>query len=247
VNGTFTCAYRYYSGFILPKNQQKRAVNRRARQTKTPKSTRSRMTALEPPRSTTSLWNAYNGVMPFFHNVQRLDNEVYRFSQILNLGTIYSTSATIPTMAGLSPTATSAITQATTFAALFDQYRFDSIEIWLTPNSSSIGPNSGSGLFYSSVDYDNATAVAPSALAQKTNVVVSNHNSGHYHRWVPHVATAAYSGAFTSFANVTSPWLDWSSPGIQHYGLLIASEATPIGVQTVDAVARVNFSCRNIQ
>jgi len=196
--------------------------------------------------NTVKLWNTYAQQMPFFSGVQSKDMRPYKFTQTLNLGSLYSTSVTLNTGAGRSFTSAD-ITQFASFAAIFDQYRFDVIEVWLMPNSTTIGANEGAGLLYSAIDYDGVGVVNPATLAQRTNVAVSLHNSGHYHRFRPHVAVATFGGgSFASYKNEASDWLDVASTAINHYGLDACSEPTPIGIQTIDCLCRINISFRNV-
>lgn len=57
------------------------------------------------------------------------------------------------------------------------------------------------------------------------------------------MAVAVYSGAFTSFANAPSSWIDSGSPNVQHYGLKAAVTATA-AVQTYNLQVRARVSFR---
>jgi len=186
-----------------------------------------------------------SGVFPHFGRVQRMDNRPYQFSQSLNLGTLYSTSVTAPTSNGFS-FGTGNISQFSNFAAIFDQYRFSSVEVWVVPLSSASLGSDSIGFLYSALDYDSAAPVTTTVIAQRTDVMVTTHTQGHYRRFVPHVAVAAYSGsAFTQFANEQAPWIDCISAGVQHYGLLVSSDITS-AVIAVTLFVRINVEFRNV-
>jgi hypothetical protein len=186
-----------------------------------------------------------SGVFPHFTRVQSMDNRPYCFTQSLNLGTLYTTSVTVPTSSGFSFGAGN-ISQFSNFAAIFDQYRFSSVEVWVIPLSSASLGNDTVGFLYSAVDYDNATAISTTNIAQRTDVMVSTHTQGHYRRFVPHCAVATYSGsAFTQFANEAAPWIDCSSTGVQHYGLLTSSDITSAAI-AVTLLVRINVEFRNV-
>jgi hypothetical protein len=115
------------------------------------------------------------------------------------------------------------------YLALFDQYRIDEVEVWIEPTNVTNVP--GFSRLASCVDYDDANV--PTSMGQ-----VEDHQDsqltiggcGHYYRFKPHIAQAAYAGAFTSFANRPSTWIDSASTGVQHYGVKIAAANTATAV-----------------
>lgn len=111
---------------------------------------------------------------------------------------------------------------AASLLSVFDQYRIDQIEVWLeadTPNAQVIMPE-----MFSAVDLDDGnTPVNVGQVADHVGAIVAIGPSGHYHKWRPHVAIATFSGAFTSYANTPSIWVDSASPNVQHYGLKVAA------------------------
>jgi hypothetical protein len=115
------------------------------------------------------------------------------------------------------------------YLSLFDQYRVDWADAWLEPTAAM-----GTTVFAplaTTVDLDDANV--PTAYAQVAahpHALVGMGASGRHHSWKPHVAVAAYSGAFSSFANQASEWCDSASPGIQHYGFKVAAFPTPVAI-----------------
>jgi hypothetical protein len=152
-------------------------------------------------------------------------------------GIAFTTAVAAPTYYGAYFTLSS-FADATQYQAVFDQYRFDDLEIWL--ESSVTGSSTvGSTIMFSAIDLDDANVPTSVAnVASKQGVITSETTTGHYHRWKPHMALAAYSGAFTSYSNAPAGWIDCASPSVQHYGLKVA-------VPGFDGVARaINLTVR---
>lgn len=107
--------------------------------------------------------------------------------------------------------------------SVFDQYMIEEIECWIVPNGNTSAPASAQGgMIYSSIDYDDGNT--PTTLGQVSDhqtTVSSDARAGHYHKWRPQYAVAAFSGTFTSYGAARG-WLDCASPGIEHYGLKVA-------------------------
>jgi hypothetical protein len=138
--------------------------------------------------------------------------------------------------------AISAYAGASSLLAVFDQYRIEQVECWIeisAPNNTGSLPE-----LYSCVDLDDANG--PTSVGQVQDhlgAIVSGGLAGHYHKWRPHVAVAVYSGAFTSFSNAESCWIDSASPNVQHYGLKAATLSTG-ALFSFNIVSRVVVSFR---
>lgn len=132
------------------------------------------------------------------------------------------------------------------YTNLFDQYRFDEIELWVEPLAAQ-----GTTVFasvYSAVDLDDAnTPTAISDVSSKQGALIGNGGVGRYHRWQPHMAVATFSGAFTSYANEVAGWIDSASTGVQHYGLKMALDPTPVSVNySISIRAKITFRAPGI-
>lgn len=223
---------------MTPKNS-KRGVNRRATQNK-----RSGQSSLTERGTATAVWNTYSQQFPHYNNTLKKDNAVHRFIQSLDFGAVLTTSTTLPTFYARSFTFND-VQQVSSFTAVFDQYRIDELELWLYPDVSN-SASTTNPTYYSAIDYDDANApTALGSLQQYTNVIETTMNNGHYMRFRPHVAIAAYSGAFTSFMNQKSNWIDSGSPGVQHYGIKAGFNITGSTVN-IRLMCRIHFSCRNV-
>ncbi len=112
----------------------------------------------------------------------------------------------------------------TRYTGLFDQYAIVCIVATFGATYNSV--NAGSAAIprmYSVIDHDDAAPTAISAITLNPSVK-STHVYRRQTRMIyPRAATAAYSGAFTSFAN-QRVWVDSGSPSVEHYGLKISSE-----------------------
>ncbi len=113
----------------------------------------------------------------------------------------------------------------TSLSNVFDAYRIKTIHYCIQPISfpslSSSGAN-GAELI-AAVDVDDSTT--PSAFNdlthyQNARVITSGKNLELIFN--PKVALAAYSGAFTSYAQGQNMWIDCASPNVQHYGVKVA-------------------------
>jgi len=170
-------------------------------------------------------------------------NKDYRFSQQVPEVTILTTSTTLATFAATS-FKLSDLDQVSSFQAVFDQYIIDEVEVWIE-NVDAHLTSQNAGNLYSVIDYDDANVLSTTASAcDYTNVLGTSADASHYRKFRPHVAVAAYSGAFTSFANMESQWIDMASPAVQHYGLKLACTATT-GVQSFVARYRYHIRMRN--
>jgi hypothetical protein len=115
--------------------------------------------------------------------------------------------------------------------ALFDQYRIVGVEVLIVPQSNFVAAaaTATAGMMHSVVDYDDATPLANEQNAlDYQNCLTSSASDGHFRKFVPHAAVAAYSGAFTSFTNVESPWIDAAYPSVQHYGLKVVNTTASV-------------------
>lgn len=131
--------------------------------------------------------------------------------------------------------------QTPAYTGLFDQYKFEQIEVWLTP--SQVVTNVALGDYVSAVDLDDAntptTYVDPLA---KQSALSTSQQAGHYHKWKPHMAIAAFSGAFTSYSNQVAGWIDSASPSVEHYGLKVMLQPSSTVLQfNMEVRAVVSF------
>jgi hypothetical protein len=102
------------------------------------------------------------------------------------------------------------------YVALFDQYMIEQLELWLEPTTQNAADYSDVA---TCIDLDDATVPTSfGQVADHQGAMVGLGASGRYVKWRPHVAVATYSGAFTSYGNVPSMWIDSGSPSVQHYG-----------------------------
>lgn len=137
----------------------------------------------------------------------------------------------------------------TEFTTLFDQYRIREVDIAFIPLSNSVPPTSTSGGELTTVlDYDDGTALATEIAAfQYESAVTTPPWSVNRRKLVPRLATAAYAGAFTSYANMpSSTWIDSTSIGVQYYGVkAVMPQATGSQVTLYDVIATYKIECRN--
>jgi len=129
---------------------------------------------------------------------------------------------------------------STALTSVFDQYKFEQVEVWLEPTAAQ-----GSTVFanlITAVDLDDAS-VPTAAISDRQGALQGYGGAGRYHKWVPHMAVAVYSGTFTSFANERAGWIDSASPNVQHYGFKSFAVSTPVIVK-YDLTVRAVISFR---
>jgi len=185
-------------------------------------------------------------VQPVFPLTATLNNNVFNIIQSFPTGSIPS-SATLPSFATVTHTF-AGLDQTSQLASVFDQYRIRLIEVCFRPHSND-QPTAVNfdGIFSTVIDYDDATVLATAAQAQDYASVLNSEGYEAQRRcYVPHIAVAAYSGAFTSFANEEAPWIDTSSAGVIHYGIKTAWTVTS-AVCTYDVFSRAWFQFRNVR
>jgi hypothetical protein len=174
---------------------------------------------------------------------QRIQNKPFIITQEANAGTILTSSTSTPTFGSLYFTV-AGLDQISSLTAVFDQYRINMVEAWVLPF---FGTSNGYTNYASVIDYDDASNLTTYTQAlDYTNVVETSISNGHYRKFVPHVAVAAFSGTFTSYENVTAPWIDCSSTAVQHYGIKLASPATSVS-STITVTYRLHVSFRNVR
>jgi len=176
--------------------------------------------------------------------MNRLNNiQVYSAYLTLVNNAVLTTSTVAPTF-GANGFSLGDFVGSTQYTGLFDQYRIDEFEVWLEPNVSQSTAISNVSTLVTAVDVDDATAPTTIASVQnKQNALQSNALDGHYHRWAPHIAMAAYGGGvFTSFANEGPQWIDSASPSVVHYGIKYAAGITSVSISyTLNLRAKLSF------
>lgn len=176
------------------------------------------------------------------------NNGIFRVTQCYESTGFLVSSTIAPTFAALNFQVAN-LDQISSLTNLFDQYRIEMVEVWTQPQSTttttSILPSTG--LLHTVIDYDDDTALTTVGQAlDYTNVLIGSGVDGHYRRFVPHCAVAAYSGTFVSFTNVESPWIDAASPAVRHYGLKTAWTITDQAYHA-DVVVRIHTAWRNVR
>jgi len=161
--------------------------------------------------------------------------------------TFLTSSTTVPTFATYVAHL-SDFAQYTEYIACFDQYKIDMLEIWLEPQASQSTTSTNTGMISTCIDLDDGNTPTSFAIVEAhQGSITTNGQAGHYHRWKPHVAVAVYSGAFTSFSNEPSCWIDSASPNVQHYALKAACLPTAaITVFSINVRAQLSFRSSGI-
>lgn len=153
----------------------------------------------------------------------------------------------------------SQLDQVATFGDLFDQYKINKVVIKLMPRTQNThAPGTAVGTcpsyFYSTIDYDDANV--PTTLAElreyeRCRVISTTDGKSHSITIKPRIAMAAFSGAFTSYANKGNQWIDCASTGVQHYGWKCifppAGTGNAVGSVSYDTMLTFYLSFRNVR
>jgi hypothetical protein len=174
--------------------------------------------------------------------------QIFKVLQNFAVQNWFTTSITLPTFTFVS-FQFNQIAQYLELAAVFDQYRIVSAEVWITPQSSAdISSAPSTGQLASVLDFDDATNLTSFAAAQAySTCVTSPQTCGHYRHIKPRVAMAVYApSAFTSFGNIAAPWIDAASPAVEHYGIKLAATTTS-KPQVFDLSIRYHLELRSVR
>jgi len=165
------------------------------------------------------------GEIPYYNTRPSVGEEIYTRVSSFELRAFQTQSTVAETFGALAIVPTTHINDFSSLAAVFDQYRMVRVEIWFTPRNVVVG-NADAGLMTTVLDFDDASALASVGNANEyATALIGPGNLAHYRCWQPRAAVALYSGVFTSFGNLTSPWIDAASGSVQHYGFKSALTA----------------------
>lgn len=104
----------------------------------------------------------------------------------------------------------------TELTTTFDDYRFVQLEFSFVPTSD----NNFAGPLVTAIDYDtNSSPVSVNDLLQYRTAMRTEAGAMHVRNFTPRVATALYSGAFTSYGLQAMQWIACDSSTVYHYGL----------------------------
>jgi len=185
-------------------------------------------------------------------DAKRLPSSVGRVYQTLkssNSEGWLTQSATLPQF--LSQTfATNNVTDFTSLANCFDQYRILGVECTIIPriNSATGGSTTAmSGQLYTVLDFDDNTALGSIAAALAyENCIATPAWQVQRRCFAPRIAVGAYGGStFTAYANQPAQWIDCSSTTVVHYGMKACCDAGTTGaLQVWDLQTRIFIEFR---
>jgi len=141
-----------------------------------------------------------------------------------------------------APTYYFALSNFNVGTGFYDQYRIDAIRFSIVPQNNAVGlvTNSTTTLVdvYCVIDYDDASGlIGPATASAYSNCIILHPGESLERTFQPRMAVAAYSGAFTSYANTEPLWIDAASTGVQHFGIKLwipAAAAAQTLLQTWD-------------
>jgi len=199
-------------------------------------------------RPETKVWQMASQPLPAQILNAARDNQVYTVRQTVEFGPLLTSSAGAETNV-VTSFVLSQLTGVASWTAVFDQYRIDEIEMWLTPTTNTTGNAAGFDQYrlYNVIDYDDDASTTISALVQYQNVCDVGRFEGVYRKWRPHIQGSLNnaSNALVGSQNIASTWIDCAQPSIKHYGVKSAQTATSTTV-VLSMRARFKVSFRNV-
>jgi hypothetical protein len=174
----------------------------------------------------------------------KTDKRVHNFYLAASRGSI-TTSTTLPS-AGAITFILQDLPAFSDITNLFDQYRILSVRVEFVMGGATNPLTGPPGIMATALDYDDAnTPASLNELVQYETCQVVPIGQ-YFERTVkPRSALAAYSGVFTSFANVYGQWYDAVSSSVQHYGIKYYIPAVPTSVYTIQPIAHYHIQCRS--
>jgi hypothetical protein len=185
-------------------------------------------------------------------SIKSISNQTYTIVQHLEIPDYHVTSITLPTFAATGVTF-NAFDQYAALTAIFDQYRIAELEFRYCPriniNDGSFGVNFGT--FHSVVDVDDANNLTTvnSALDFPTCKMWTpgSNPKNLVQHFCPRIAMSAWSGAFTSYANMNADvWIDTGSPAVAYFGAKTAASVSSI-VMHFDLYITAKLQFRNVR
>lgn len=162
------------------------------------------------------------------------------YSVILGAATTFTNSTSVPVFPTLNFTG-SLFNDFTNYSTVFDKYRILEVEVdFICVNPT----NSGAGLFATVIDYDDDSALSNLNQALDYKSCYTCPTTANFKRTlIPRMTLAAYSGAFTSYAEgKAGQWLDCASSGIIHYGVkCVINPSVPATQYQVVIRAHIQF------
>jgi len=198
----------------------------------------------------TTVWQMASQHQPAQAVNAKRDNKVYRMTQEVNYGQLSNSSAGGEVILTKSFTL-SDIPGSAALITVFDQYKIESIEIWIVPTTNTTGNTAGfDGYTISSVidyDDDSTSGVTSASLQQYQNCVMSSRFEGVYRHWKPHSQGPLLnsSNAQVGASNIVAPWIDCAQPSIKHLGMKLVQTATAT-TSIVGLRARFHLAFRNV-
>lgn len=145
--------------------------------------------------------------------------------------------------------------QYATFQALFDEYRFDRVELTFFPayraNNVGLAPTTLIPLIYVVADYDDGvTPTTISQLREYESCVVRDDSRPFTISIVPRLNISLASGASLGQSPTANVWIDMASTNTPLYGVKLAIQGAPSGttsLQEWQLSIRYHISCRNVR
>jgi hypothetical protein len=176
---------------------------------------------------------------------------IYRVTKSETMLAFITQSSVGPVFNTLNFTLSGIVSDYSSLAVCFDQYRLKQVEFILNPRVTQLGlpattPAMG-GFLYTVIDYDDSTmpTLITQALGYST-CIVTPYNMPVRRCFKPRIAVSAYNGAFTGYTNLADQWIDSASNNVAHFGVKVSLDTSPsTSIQVFDAIIRSEWEFRS--
>jgi len=163
---------------------------------------------------------------PAMHTYKTVSCPLPRVTETCIVRALANATLTAQATANTAASYSFSLSNANVGAGFWDQYKIEAIRFVIQPQNNAIGlvTNSTTTLtpLYCVIDYDDVTNLTSAAQAQSySNCISLGPGESLERTFEPRLAMAAYSGAFTSYANMPPQWIDAASTGVNHYGVKV--------------------------
>lgn len=153
-----------------------------------------------------------------------MSTRIPRISEMTTIRAIAHASLVASATTSQAPTYNFAMGNANVGVGFFDQYRILAIRFNIRADQNAIGLTTNSTTtvtpLYCVIDYDDSASLGSVAAAESySNCLVLPPGQSCSRLFKPRIALAAYTGAFTGYANMSDQWIDSNSTSVQHYGV----------------------------
>lgn len=177
-----------------------------------------------------------------------LRQPVQFFKQLMYYPAWLTSSTTVDVIQNINFTL-NAVTQASTFTALYDQYCIKGIKATLVPRGNVDGVSQPfSTPTFSILDYDGSYPTTITGMNEYQNVKMTRGTSLHKRFLVPATQLELFQSSIaTAYSPKKKQWIDCATPNVPHYGLAYGVSPTPGQAISWDLKVEYYLAFKNVR